>query len=269
MPVLTAASGDQVDAVYRESHVLWSSGLDYEGYRGLWRDLTRTPWARRYAGFHAWVGDDGRLLSSVKLYRPQLRVCGRTARVTVIGALFTPSRLRGRGHASAMVEAELARARERGDRLALLFSDIGTEFYERFDFRRLPAVEQWGTLPAGSPPLRDWSLRPMTEGDLPAVAAAHDAFCRTRPLAVIRELRDGPIAGAVLNTFASGARELPADSELWRLPNVVITPRTAGPSGTQWHRVIPLFEDNLARFLAGAPMRNVVDKVLGYARSSP
>ena len=87
--------------------------------------------------------------------------------------------------------------------------------------------------------------------------------------ALVRALRDGPIAGAVLNTFASGGRELPADSELWRLPNVVITPRTAGPSGTQWHRVIPLFEDNLARFLDGAPMRNVVDKVLGYARSSP
>ena len=87
--------------------------------------------------------------------------------------------------------------------------------------------------------------------------------------ALVRALKDGPIAGAVLNTFASGGRELPADSELWRLPNVTITPRTAGPSGPQWHRVIPLFEDNLARFMDGAPMRNVVDKVLGYARSSP
>ena len=87
--------------------------------------------------------------------------------------------------------------------------------------------------------------------------------------ALIHALKEGPIAGAVLNTFASSRRELSADSELWRLPNVVITPRTAGPSGTQWHRVIPLFEDNLGRFLDGRPLRNVVDKVLGYARSSP
>ena len=87
--------------------------------------------------------------------------------------------------------------------------------------------------------------------------------------ALIRALKEGPIAGAVLNTFASSRRELSTDSELWRLPNVVITPRTAGPSGTQWHRVIPLFEDNLGRFLDGRPLLNVVDKVLGYARSTP
>ena len=87
--------------------------------------------------------------------------------------------------------------------------------------------------------------------------------------ALVRALTDGPIAGAVLNTFAGGGRELAANSPLWRLPNVVITPRTAGPSGPQWRRVIPLFEDNLARFLAGTPMRNVVDKVLGYARPGP
>ena len=87
--------------------------------------------------------------------------------------------------------------------------------------------------------------------------------------ALVRALTEGPIAGAVLNTFAGGGRELPAESALWRLPNVVITPRTAGPSGPQWHRVIPLFEDNLGRFLEGKPLRNVVDKVLGYARPAP
>lgn len=86
--------------------------------------------------------------------------------------------------------------------------------------------------------------------------------------ALVRALKEGPIAGAVLNTFASRTRELPAESELWKLPNVIITPRTAGPSGPQWDTAIPLFEDNLARFLEGKPLRNVVDKELGYARAS-
>jgi predicted N-acetyltransferase YhbS len=187
VPRLTAADGDQVDAVYRESHLLWGSGLGFDEYRGLWRDLSGTAWVRRHAVFHAWVDDDGRLLSSVKLYRPLLRIGELTARATVIGALFTPERLRGRGHATALVEAVLRLARRRGDALVLLFSDIGTAFYEPFGFRALPAVEHWARLPVDPRAPAGWSMRPMRANDLPAVAAAHAAFCAARPLAMLRD----------------------------------------------------------------------------------
>jgi len=114
VPFLSPAREDQLDAIYRESHGLWGSGLSLDDYRGLWRELMRTPWARRHAGLHVWIDDEGTVLSSVKLYRPQLGVGGRVQRATVIGALFTPAAQRRRGHASALLRAVLDRARAGG-----------------------------------------------------------------------------------------------------------------------------------------------------------
>ena len=187
MASLTVAGDDQLDSIYRESHALWGSGLPIEDYRGLWRELTDTVWARRHGGMYVWCDDAGKVLSSVKLYRPEMRVGDRVCRATIIGALFTPSALRRCGYGSRLVEAALAHARERGDPLALLFSDIGTEFYVRLGFRALPAEEQWGALPADPRPPAGWSLRPRVGSDLAAMSRAHLDFGRSRPLAMIRD----------------------------------------------------------------------------------
>jgi phosphoglycerate dehydrogenase-like enzyme len=45
---------------------------------------------------------------------------------------------------------------------------------------------------------------------------------------------------------------------------VIITAHYAGATPRYYERVIPLFLDNLRRYLAGEPLRNVVDKALGY-----
>lgn len=78
--------------------------------------------------------------------------------------------------------------------------------------------------------------------------------------ALITALRERRIAGAVLDVFAR--EPLPADHELWALDNVVITPHIAGPSTAP--EIAPVFNDNLARWLAGRPLRHVVDRVRGY-----
>jgi phosphoglycerate dehydrogenase-like enzyme len=57
---------------------------------------------------------------------------------------------------------------------------------------------------------------------------------------------------------------LPQDSELWILPNVIITPRIAGITSQKWPALLPIFIQNLQRFIAGEPLRNTVDKELGY-----
>jgi phosphoglycerate dehydrogenase-like enzyme len=80
------------------------------------------------------------------------------------------------------------------------------------------------------------------------------------PLA--RALKEGWIAGAVLDAFAQ--QPLPEDSELWNLPNVIITPRIAGITSQKWPAVLPVFKENLRRFLVGEPLKNLVDKELGY-----
>jgi phosphoglycerate dehydrogenase-like enzyme len=79
---------------------------------------------------------------------------------------------------------------------------------------------------------------------------------------LVRALKERWFAGAVLDAFAK--QPLPADSELWNLPNVIITPRIAGLTSQKWPAVLPVFKDNLRRFLAGEPLNNLVDKELGY-----
>jgi phosphoglycerate dehydrogenase-like enzyme len=77
-----------------------------------------------------------------------------------------------------------------------------------------------------------------------------------------RALRERWIAGAALDAFAK--QPLPESSELWSLDNVIITPRIAGITSQKWPAVLPIFRDNLRRFLAGEPLRNLVSKELGY-----
>jgi phosphoglycerate dehydrogenase-like enzyme len=81
-------------------------------------------------------------------------------------------------------------------------------------------------------------------------------------LLLLRALKEGWIAGAVLDAFAK--QPLPENSELWDLPNVIITPRIAGITSQKWPALLPVFQENLRRFLSGEPLRNVVNKELGY-----
>jgi phosphoglycerate dehydrogenase-like enzyme len=81
--------------------------------------------------------------------------------------------------------------------------------------------------------------------------------------ALIEALEGGVIAGAALDVFET--EPLPADSPLWQMPNVLVSPHRAGDH-EGWERdVVTLFLDNLGRFVAGEELRNVVDVELGYA----
>jgi predicted N-acetyltransferase YhbS len=188
MARLALATPDQVEQIYRESHALWGAGLEFIDYLGLWQEISALPWSRSHARFLVWLNDEGSVLSSMKLYRPLLRAAGRTARAGVLGAIFTPASLRGRGYASEMVRAVIEQCRGRGEPLVLLFSDIGTAYYRTFGFCPLPAEEQWGALPRSAPELFEgWSLRPFAQDDMAAVYRAHDDFVDRMALAMVRD----------------------------------------------------------------------------------
>ena len=68
----------------------------------------------------------------------------------------------------------------------------------------------------------------------------------------------GEIAGAGLDVFEQ--EPLPADHPLWTMPGVLITPHTAGSGPYLDDRRYDILLDNSRRFLAGQPLRNVVDK---------
>jgi phosphoglycerate dehydrogenase-like enzyme len=75
---------------------------------------------------------------------------------------------------------------------------------------------------------------------------------------LVAALRAGEIAGAGLDVFEE--EPLPADHPLWTMPGVLITPHTAGHGPYLDDRRFEILVDNSRRFLAGTPLRNVVDK---------
>ena len=81
--------------------------------------------------------------------------------------------------------------------------------------------------------------------------------------ALIASLTSGHTRGAVLDVFVK--EPLASDSPLWHLPQVLHTPHISGVSPRRfWERLSALFLDNWARYRADQPLRNLVDKQLGY-----
>ncbi|MFW5685096.1 MAG: D-2-hydroxyacid dehydrogenase [Spirochaetota bacterium] len=80
--------------------------------------------------------------------------------------------------------------------------------------------------------------------------------------AMVEALRSGKLRGAGLDVFET--EPLPADSPLWEMENVIITPHYSGLTPHYNERLFDIFVDNLGRYLRGEALRNVVDKRLGY-----
>lgn len=80
--------------------------------------------------------------------------------------------------------------------------------------------------------------------------------------ALVQALERGRLAGAALDVFAT--EPLPPDSVLWDLPNVLISPHTAGLSVRENERIVALFTENLRRYLAGDELISRVHPTLLY-----
>jgi phosphoglycerate dehydrogenase-like enzyme len=80
--------------------------------------------------------------------------------------------------------------------------------------------------------------------------------------ALIAALSSGHLGGACLDVFET--EPLPASSPLWQLDNVIISPHSASTVAAENRLLTELFTDNLQRWLAGRPLRNVFDRAAGY-----
>ncbi len=80
--------------------------------------------------------------------------------------------------------------------------------------------------------------------------------------ALIQALRQRSIRGAGLDVFET--EPLPPESELYTLPNVILSPHCADKTAASDRRVADLVVDNVQRFLVGQPLLNVTDKQAGY-----
>ncbi|MEU0333157.1 D-2-hydroxyacid dehydrogenase [Streptomyces sp. NPDC006193] len=80
--------------------------------------------------------------------------------------------------------------------------------------------------------------------------------------ALARALTRRWIAGAALDVFT--AEPLPADSPLWGLPGLIVSPHMSGDTVGRWDELGEQFVALYERWAAGRSLRNVVDKALGY-----
>ena len=94
----------------------------------------------------------------------------------------------------------------------------------------------------------------LRQADVRVVAATNQDL-----MAAVTEKR---IAGAVLDVYRE--EPLPAGHAFWTTGGILVLPHVGGPHPQRDKFVARLFVDNLARFLDGRPLREVVDRKLGY-----
>ncbi len=74
--------------------------------------------------------------------------------------------------------------------------------------------------------------------------------------AMIAALREQRLGGAYLDVFEK--EPLPAESPLWDLPNVLVTPHNSAAAAGNDERVYQMFLGNLGCWHQGKPLRNIV-----------
>ena len=81
--------------------------------------------------------------------------------------------------------------------------------------------------------------------------------------ALVEALETGQLAAAALDVFAT--EPLPPDSPFWDLPTVYLSAHSSVSIDRYLDDVFDLFADNVTRYVAGEPLRNLVDmKTLGF-----
>jgi GNAT superfamily N-acetyltransferase len=181
---LVSAEGGALDQILDESHDIWSDGLTRQAYARFNVAQTRTPWGSRHLRRCALLDSQGNVLSSAKRYDLRARLDGREIAVVGLGAVFTPDRMRGRGHARALVEQIIADAAGEGAELALLFSEIDPVFYEAMGFVAIPRRERL-IRPKEKPGAPMILMRAGEERDIPAVAALAEAMASSHRFGLV------------------------------------------------------------------------------------
>jgi GNAT superfamily N-acetyltransferase len=140
-------------AVLRDhaSHDTWGDGLPVHLHVAREARLRAGWWPR--GALTTWLlCDDDQVLASCETYRVDARVRDGIVGAFEIASLFTEPALRGRGHASVLLEQLATHLRRDRDAAALaLFSDVGSAMYERLGFVARPDWDRtWLADPAAT-----------------------------------------------------------------------------------------------------------------------
>ncbi|MGH7529413.1 MAG: D-2-hydroxyacid dehydrogenase [Gemmatimonadales bacterium] len=80
--------------------------------------------------------------------------------------------------------------------------------------------------------------------------------------ALLALLDAGRLGGAALDVFAT--EPLPPEHPFWSHPRVLVSPHVSAVTDRFWERETALIVENIRRYLAGAPLTNIVDLQAGY-----
>ena len=141
MTKLVVAEGRVLDRILDDTHSIWSDGLTRSAYGRFFAAQIGTPWGRTHLRRFALVDGD-EVPASAKLYVFDAVLDGAPIRVAGLGAVFTSPAARGRGAARDLIEQLLERAGGEGADLALLFSEIGPDYYARLGFEVIPTLDR-------------------------------------------------------------------------------------------------------------------------------
>jgi len=132
---LRPGNDQEVLAVLAGSQSVWGHGIGPEEYVEYHNLIRNHPWSQKNFQHLVLIDEQGEIFSSCKTYHHQVRIGSEFFRLCGIGAVFTPPQYRSLNYASQMLEYLMEEIQEQGFELALLFTDIGPEFYSRFGFR--------------------------------------------------------------------------------------------------------------------------------------
>jgi GNAT superfamily N-acetyltransferase len=141
MAKLVAAEGPILDRILDDTYEIWNDGLTRTAYGRFYAAQVATPWGRKHLQRFALI-DGADVLASAKLYRFDAVLDGRTIQVAGIGAVFTTPVARRRGAARDLLDRLLDRAAADGADVALLFSEIGPDYYARLGFEVIATADR-------------------------------------------------------------------------------------------------------------------------------
>lgn len=141
MADLALAEGQLVRDILAETHKIWSEGLALKAYYQWWAAQLGTAFGQRHLRRFALM-EGAEVLASAKEYTFDAILAGTPVRIVGLGAVFTPPACRGRGMARELIERMLAAATDAGADFALLFSEIGPDYYAGLGFETIPIAER-------------------------------------------------------------------------------------------------------------------------------
>lgn len=154
--MLTIASAPEQRARDALTASTWGSGLTPMQFLEREERLRAHPWAKKTMTSWLWKDDSGAILSSSETFLDEAKVGTTVGTAATIASVFTEPSLRGKGHAGNMLRALIDRHRADPSCLALtLFSEIGTDYYQRLGFWPVPAFDTFFS-PRADTPKVEW-----------------------------------------------------------------------------------------------------------------